>query len=640
MLTCFPRPYNDETFYSLCARYSQRMAFFGKQVVQDYVFGNIYFVPSFEFPSQLDAIVARLPPSHTHTAEDFIIHNSSWPFYSRFMIKERQQVVLQIIRSESGSSVHHLGTVASKIGLPKMLRYCPKCIEQDLLNYKEAYWHRIHQLPGIFVCPIHRGFLKNSTVTRVLNGIHTPQAKYCIDLSFEPIDENNIAHQTQLWLAVEAKWLLEHYNSNESILTVRSRYISVLKRLGLANSGNEIHPGEVLQLFRQKFDDQLLETLGCQLIGGRENNWVVRSIRRAGSLGQPIYHLLIMKCLGYRAQDFFAVPLETLPFGFAPWPCLNPTCPEYRNLVIMEAQIAHSYNLKGLPVGTFACNHCGFIYKRIGPDETVNDVYSFSSIDTYGTAWKEHLCTLWVNPNTTIRQMAEELLVSPRTVKKKAVEIGLAFPPACDPTVTIGTSTAPTPSNRSLSEKTLVRLRNKWLALLDENPNEGLRQIQSRDIQLYKRLSRYDSEWLSYNLPSDYRNINSKVDEIDWNKIDEGCSLQIQAIIDAELDGETKPVRLSKRRLLNIEGRLGYFTHNLERLPRTKALVAINTETFEMFTIRRLQWLAQHPWEVPFAASRSELKSRLSLQKHIKNPAVEKEFEIVWDTFQKNRQLI
>lgn len=34
-------------------------------------------------------------------------------------------------------------------------RFCPSCVEQDQQEHDVAYWHRTHQLPGIYWCPEH-----------------------------------------------------------------------------------------------------------------------------------------------------------------------------------------------------------------------------------------------------------------------------------------------------------------------------------------------------------------------------------------------------------------------------------------------------------------------------------------------------
>jgi TniQ len=41
-------------------------------------------------------------------------------------------------------------------------RWCPICLESDLSEVGEPYWHRAHQLPNVFVCCKHRCALRTS----------------------------------------------------------------------------------------------------------------------------------------------------------------------------------------------------------------------------------------------------------------------------------------------------------------------------------------------------------------------------------------------------------------------------------------------------------------------------------------------
>src|SRR5258707_529671 len=52
----------------------------------------------------------------------------------------------------------------SSICRPEFLRRCPDCVKSDRQQYGEAYWHRLHQVPGVRICPIHDCVLEDSAV--------------------------------------------------------------------------------------------------------------------------------------------------------------------------------------------------------------------------------------------------------------------------------------------------------------------------------------------------------------------------------------------------------------------------------------------------------------------------------------------
>jgi len=51
-----------------------------------------------------------------------------------------------------------------KTNLERYLRYCPICAEADRERYGESYWHRVHQMQGVDICPYHHCRLVDSSV--------------------------------------------------------------------------------------------------------------------------------------------------------------------------------------------------------------------------------------------------------------------------------------------------------------------------------------------------------------------------------------------------------------------------------------------------------------------------------------------
>lgn len=54
------------------------------------------------------------------------------------------------------------GGVSSSIQSPRWLKFCPICVEEDKKQFDYSYLHRLHQVPGVEVCPVHKVFLENS----------------------------------------------------------------------------------------------------------------------------------------------------------------------------------------------------------------------------------------------------------------------------------------------------------------------------------------------------------------------------------------------------------------------------------------------------------------------------------------------
>ena len=63
-----------------------------------------------------------------------------------------------------GSVYNILSVPTNKDRQKRYLRYCPACVKEDRVKYAETYWHRIHQMIGIDICPIHGCNLVDSDV--------------------------------------------------------------------------------------------------------------------------------------------------------------------------------------------------------------------------------------------------------------------------------------------------------------------------------------------------------------------------------------------------------------------------------------------------------------------------------------------
>lgn len=42
---------------------------------------------------------------------------------------------------------------------PAALKYCEQCVQEDFATHNVSYWHRVHQVPLVKVCPIHQVLL-------------------------------------------------------------------------------------------------------------------------------------------------------------------------------------------------------------------------------------------------------------------------------------------------------------------------------------------------------------------------------------------------------------------------------------------------------------------------------------------------
>lgn len=65
------------------------------------------------------------------------------------------QLLRQLRSSGLGQLKFQLGLVTSQFRAHFPLKACPQCMRDDVAHHYVAYWHRCHQLPGVWICPIH-----------------------------------------------------------------------------------------------------------------------------------------------------------------------------------------------------------------------------------------------------------------------------------------------------------------------------------------------------------------------------------------------------------------------------------------------------------------------------------------------------
>lgn len=174
MIAYFPTAYPDELLYSQLARYYAKSGYMTYTFAAEELFVSKRVRPDMDFinsytPATVQAITRDI------SMEAVVEKHTMFPCYGRFLPKERRQKAFQSLIAMKGNYHNLLPIPQSKNGEVRCLRYCPACAANDREQYGEAYWHRIHQIIGIHVCPVHWSYLIDSNV--LISGKATPSLK-------------------------------------------------------------------------------------------------------------------------------------------------------------------------------------------------------------------------------------------------------------------------------------------------------------------------------------------------------------------------------------------------------------------------------------------------------------------------------
>lgn len=548
-----PNPYPDELLYSVITRYHLRSNNSSPKWTLREVFGTENVIPTVDLPSHLEEL-SRRNILQEISSDQWIEKHTFYPFYTPFLPEVRSQRLRQLMKSSDGSGIHALvGITASTIERSNELRFCFSCYEDDIRTFGEPYWHRIHQLPGVWVCPTHRMILY-----RITHPIYDRHG-----LTVLPISKG-MFHSAPIAVGISDKILCRLFDiACDMQLLIQTDEVPVLydskftllprlSELGYVTAGARIRQQKLKEQFTGYYGQELLKILNSPL---NESDWtwltfVTRSARWAI---HPLRQMLFIRFLYGSFNEFLSYTGSTYaPFGRSPWPCLNKAAEHYKELTIEEYQITRCTDT-GRPVGTFSCK-CGFVYSRRGPDQSKENSFHRGRIKSFGSIWSEKLQECLAQ-GLSYRQSAEILGVDTNTVIKYA-------------------------KGAPINQQTKSSM-----------PQQRLKSLPSP------------------------RTKGSNKPRVDWEKRDLELSWRVEETCKMILsDDSTKPLRISVAAIGKRIGKLSWLEKNKRKLPITMGLMDKYLESFTQFQVRRVRWAAgQLVGEWPLKRWKLEKKAGLKL---------------------------
>lgn len=368
MIRIFPTPYPDEILYSVFARFADMMCFTDLKDVHRQLFGTASARAVVDLPTRMDAVVARLP-GQRFTCEQLILQHTLYPYYAPFMPKERAERLKDLMCGNGGQGTHTLaGIIASVVQRPSRLRYCPACVLEDREVYGEEYWHRVHQLPGVEVCPKHGVFLVASSVpTSAQRTPHAyrPLSGETTSTVATPVNRKSRNDQLLLQIATDSQLLLNRYLISPGIEVLHERIKEFLALKGwLSQGGRYVRAAELYSEFSALYTRSLLQRLNIRIDEEGRDHWLYRLIRNPRRSQHPLQYILLCRFLGVSVEDLFSEHDRRRDLneklGKGPWPCLNKASDHYGRLTIERPE---SQTAGEDPVGIFQCPKCGFTYR-------------------------------------------------------------------------------------------------------------------------------------------------------------------------------------------------------------------------------------------------------------------------------------
>ncbi|MDD0976459.1 TnsD family Tn7-like transposition protein [Pseudomonas fontis] len=308
----FPTAFPDETLHSLVSRYVRLCG------VRSWhgAFAGAKSAPAFSqnapFPSRLGDLADMLPTCTELSVAEMIGRHTLLPYFAPFLSQNQVEHACASMAGDGRGLMLKLGVNASRVEFASRVRFCEACVAQDQVEGGVAYWHRVHLLPGVLVCPYH------GTLLRVLDFRWSSRISWQLNL---PDDESVRAHALDLDIpphfvpalhdiAVRSQQVLQSGASALSQSAVRSKLLQGVAEFHLASKALRLHLEQLAQhmvcycagLPRACEFSVLVES--CE---GVPTSWVTKLLRKPRGSHHPLKYILLASALRIDMADVLGV---------------------------------------------------------------------------------------------------------------------------------------------------------------------------------------------------------------------------------------------------------------------------------------------------------------------------------------------
>lgn len=303
MLGFLPSPIGDELLYSMLARHRRWSAGTTSLPVLQAAFGEGATCIRVGLPGDLEAFAASLPSPGAITADQIIAHHTLFPYFSRILGGTAQNRLLAGMRQgRRRGGYEGLGVFRGATHWHRCLNLCPNCSADDLRMHGEAAWHRVHQLPGVFVCPEHCVPLRASPVSVV----NQAELVACPTDPFDyPEIKIRLDPDVALRLARASRWLLLNSGVAPAPCTLQAAVRTLLGECDWLRANGMVRDG-LREAVVARFGRENLASIGVEIGKKPAATDMQRLWGRSPSVrALPLTLLLLLDYLNADVAGFF-----------------------------------------------------------------------------------------------------------------------------------------------------------------------------------------------------------------------------------------------------------------------------------------------------------------------------------------------
>lgn len=269
----FPRE-DDEPLFGAVARYAREMRVGNWNRFLHQMFGyRAQFSPALGY--NLGFVAEQVRAVWGMSSRELIESTTLFPFYATFATPS------ELGRLYAEIETRRLGTLPTfmlkLIQQVKIVRCCDACVDEDVSRGRPRHWRRVHQVPGVLVCPTHNCWLR---ALRYGSCSSTPwptiedalSSGEILGLSLTEEQRFNV-HQ----VARAAQWLLEARRSVDSESMLRFCW-KAAHSSGFAHGRDQLAARRLTSAFASFYGPEYLRFVG--LLPTTAQNWIIGRLRR------------------------------------------------------------------------------------------------------------------------------------------------------------------------------------------------------------------------------------------------------------------------------------------------------------------------------------------------------------------------
>lgn len=217
--------------------------------------------------------------SHESPAE-LLKNQTLAPLFAHCLPQYRSVILNPSSNAQQLTRACQLSTFREKEHLK--IKYCVKCVEHDIRRYGVAYWHCLHQIPGLDACYKHKLWFEHTNLA----------ARNHVDLGFLPPIGGGVFGCTQLAAEFAEYAINKVYTLRADVLSEAPDYTAILKEKGFLTKAGRVHRIPLAeQLY--KVTEQIMRS-SRSLGPETAEHYKYWSPIMAGNLNQhPIKHLIL-----------------------------------------------------------------------------------------------------------------------------------------------------------------------------------------------------------------------------------------------------------------------------------------------------------------------------------------------------------